>query len=79
MPDDSAAVDALRLALATFDTAGTATVIAEIRHDRGHLIAVALELCGLLEEAIEEHDRGGAVAWIEARLLVELDAGAGTA
>ena len=35
----------------------------------------APELAGLLEEAIEEHHRGGAIAWIEDRLAAELDAG----
>ena len=50
---------------------------AELAHDRGHLVAVALELCGLLEEAIEEHHRGGAIAWITDRLVAELDADSG--
>lgn len=75
--DDSARILALRLALSAFDTPACNTFIAEIG-DRGRLMAVTLEMVGLLEEALEENDRGGAIAWIESRLAAELDAGAGT-
>lgn len=74
MPDDAARVLVLRLALSAYSTSASNQVIAEIGADRGRLMSVALELTGLLEEAIGEHDHGGAIASIENRLAAELDA-----
>ncbi len=72
--DESARIMALRLALSAFETAPCNQVIGELGADRGRLIATMLEMTGLLEESIEEHNRGGAIAWIEDRLSAELDA-----
>ncbi len=70
MPDDSARVRALRLALAAASwgtsTAESNEVLRDIAASRGALTAVALELASMLDEVAGRR-------WIEVALAEELD------
>lgn len=74
MPDETARAAALRLCLASDDALASSTVVAEFKHDPGHTIAVLWELASLTEEAVNESHPGGFIAWIQDRLVAELDA-----
>ena len=77
--DDTARIEVLglRLALAsaTVDNLAASQVIGEIAADATGAcpMCVAFALAGMLEAALDELYPGGAVAWIEHKLLEVLD------